>query len=30
VLAMFQTPGLRAVAEEVEEVIIRIMNEAAK
>jgi uncharacterized protein (DUF302 family) len=30
VLAMFQTPGLRAVAEEVEEVITRIMNEAAK
>jgi uncharacterized protein (DUF302 family) len=28
-LEMFQTPGLRAVAEEVEEVILKIMNEAA-
>ena len=26
---MFQTPGLRTVAEEVEEVILKIMNEAA-
>ncbi len=29
-LEMFQTPGLRAVAEEVEEVIFKMMNEAAK
>jgi len=28
-LEMFQTPGLRAVAEEVEEVILKMMNEAA-
>jgi uncharacterized protein (DUF302 family) len=28
-LEMFQTPGLRAVAEEVEEVIFKMMNEAA-
>lgn len=28
-LEIFQTPGLRAVAEEVEEVILKIMNEAA-
>jgi len=27
---MFQTPGLRAVAEEVEEVILRMMDDAAK
>jgi uncharacterized protein (DUF302 family) len=29
-LEMFQTPGLRAVAEEVEEAIIAMMQEAAK
>jgi uncharacterized protein (DUF302 family) len=29
-LEMFQTPGLRAVAEEVEEIIVKIMQEAAK
>ena len=29
VLAMFQAPGLRGVAEEVEEVIVRMMQEAA-
>ncbi len=28
-LEMFHTPGLRAVAEEVEETIIKMMNEAA-
>jgi uncharacterized protein (DUF302 family) len=28
-LEMFQAPGLRAVAEEVEEVIFKMMNEAA-
>ena len=28
-LEMFQAPGLRAVAEEVEEVILKMMNEAA-
>jgi uncharacterized protein (DUF302 family) len=28
-LEMFQTPGLHAVAEEVEEVILKMMNEAA-
>ena len=28
-LEMFQTPGLRGVAEEVEEVILKIMHEAA-
>jgi len=28
-LEMFQTPGLRAVAEEVEEVILKMINEAA-
>ena len=28
-LEMFQAPGLRAVAEEVEEVIFKIMNEAS-
>jgi len=28
-LEMFQAPGLRAVAEEVEEVIVKMMNEAA-
>jgi uncharacterized protein (DUF302 family) len=29
-LDMFQTPALRAVAEEVEETILKMMNEAAK
>ena len=29
-LEMFQTPGLRAVAEEVEETIIAMMQEAAE